>query len=134
MAMKKKYSLDIESGVETSLTQAVQYCLDRLYTSRISLNMLTNQHLMVYGHMATKLPGQVGIIHPHTDVEDVVMHAYMKAKEICESCYLRAPEMEMKAQNSKSPGEKVVTWYCLISVKGKAHFIDYPLIYFILRI
>ena len=34
MAMKKKYSIDIENGVETSLTQAVQYCLDRLYTSR----------------------------------------------------------------------------------------------------
>jgi len=108
MAMKKKYNLDIESGVETSLTQAVQYCLDRLYTSRISLNMLTNQHLMVYGHMATKLPGQVGIIHPQTDVEDVVQHAYARAKEICERCYLEAPQLEIKAHNVKSPGEKIL--------------------------
>jgi len=108
MAMKKKYSLDIENGVETSLTKAVQYCLDRLYTSRISLNMLTNQHLMVYGHMATKLPGQVGIIHPQTDVGDVVQHAYLKAKEICEKCYLQAPEVEVKIHNVKSPGEKVM--------------------------
>ena len=30
----------------------MQYCLDRLYTSRISLNMLTNQHLMLHGYKA----------------------------------------------------------------------------------
>jgi predicted house-cleaning NTP pyrophosphatase (Maf/HAM1 superfamily) len=33
----------------------VQYSLDRIYTSRISLNMLTDQHLMVYGHLSTAL-------------------------------------------------------------------------------
>jgi hypothetical protein len=35
--------------------RTVQYSLDRIYTSRISLNMLTDQHLMVYGHLNTVL-------------------------------------------------------------------------------
>ena len=78
-----------------------------MFLFRISLNMLTNQHLMVYGHMATKLPGQVGIIHPQIDVGDVVLHAYRRAKEICEKCYLQAPELEIKAHNVMAPGDKV---------------------------
>ena len=69
-AMRKKYHLGMEEvGPNHSLTRAIQYCLDRLYLHRyertslikftlslifrISLNMLTRQHLMVYGHVKT---------------------------------------------------------------------------------
>jgi len=106
MSMKKKYGVSLE-GEDNPLTQAVQYCLDRLYTSRISLNMLTNQHLMVYGHMATRLPGQVGVIHPKTDVEEVVTHAYTNAAFLCERCYLHAPTLEIKSHNITQPDSKV---------------------------
>ena len=53
-AMRHKYGLSAEDiDRNHGLTRAVQYCLDRLYLHRISLNMLTNQHLMVYGHVKT---------------------------------------------------------------------------------
>lgn len=106
IAMRKKYGLNLEEN-ECALTQTVQYCLDRLYLSRISLNMLTNQHLMVYGHVATRLPGQIGVIHPHTDVEEIVKHAFHNAAFLCEQCYLHAPSLEIKSHNITKPNTKV---------------------------
>ncbi len=46
---------EISTNFIHTWSRAVQYSLDRIYTSRISLNMLTDQHLMVYGHLSTAL-------------------------------------------------------------------------------
>ena len=49
MISRRQYDLSLSLD-GCALTRAVQYCLDRLYISRISLNMLTNQHLMLHGY------------------------------------------------------------------------------------
>jgi len=106
-AMRKKYQLGMEEvGPNHSLTRAIQYCLDRLYLHRISLNMLTRQHLMVYGH-STMVENQVGVIHPELDVEAAVRYAYNDARVLCQSCYLTAPQLEIKSHNVTSPENKV---------------------------
>ena len=97
MAMKNKYSLSLENE-ECALTQSVQYCLDRLYMSRISLNMLTNQHLMLHGYKSP-VPGQVGVIHPAADVAAIVRHAFTEAQFLCERCYLNSPSLELRSHN-----------------------------------
>jgi len=97
MAMKNKYSLSLENE-ECALTQSVQYCLDRLYMSRISLNMLTNQHLMLHGYK-NPVPGQVGVIHPAADVAAIVKHAFTEAQFLCERCYLHSPPLDLKSHN-----------------------------------
>jgi len=105
MAMKKKYDLNL-SQEDCALTKSVQYCLDRLYISRISLNMLTNQHLMLHGYK-NPVPGQVGVIHPTADVEAIVRHAYSEARFLCERCYLSAPSLELKSHNLTEPTKPV---------------------------
>jgi len=106
-AMRKKYQLGMEEvGPNHSLTRAIQYCLDRLYLHRISLNMLTRQHLMVYGH-ATMVENQVGMIHQELDVEAAVRFAYNDARLLCERCYLTAPKLEIKSHNVTCPENKV---------------------------
>jgi len=106
-AMRQKYQLGMEEvGPNHSLTRAIQYCLDRLYLHRISLNMLTRQHLMVYGHVKT-VENQVGMIHQDLDVEAAVRYAYNDAKLLCESCYLTAPKLEIKSHNVTCPDNKV---------------------------
>lgn len=106
-ALRHKYGLSVEEvGSNHGLTAAVQYCLDRLYLHRISLNMLTNQHLMVYGHVKT-VENQVGVIHPNTDVEAVVRHAFNNARLICQKCYVHAPELEIKSHNVTCPDNRV---------------------------
>lgn len=106
-ALKHKYGLrpeDVDSN--HGLTAAVQYCLDRLYLHRISLNMLTNQHLMVYGHVKT-IENQVGVIHPNMDVEAVVRNAFENASLICKMCYLHAPQLEIMTHNQTCPENRV---------------------------
>lgn len=101
MNMKEKYGISLE-GEDCALSRTVQYSLDRIYTSRISLNMLTDQHLMVYGHLNTVL-NQVGVIHPRTDLAAVVRHAYENAAFLCEGCYLTCPHLELTSQNATAP-------------------------------
>ena len=115
MAMKNKYSLSLENE-ECGLTQSVQYCLDRLYMSRISLNMLTNQHLMLHGYKSP-VPGQVGVIHPAADVAAIVKHAFTEAQFLCERCYLHSPALDLRSHN--------LTEDCPVSVKHVPSHIYY---------
>jgi len=107
MAMKNKYGLSLEEE-ECGLTQSVQYGLDRLYTSRISLNMLTNQHLMLHGYK-NPVAGQVGVIHPAADVAAIVKHAYSEAQFLCERCYLHSPGLELSSHNLTEAGPRPVS-------------------------
>jgi len=106
-ALRLKYGLSVEDvGGNDGITGAVQYCLDRLYLHRISLNMLTNQHLMVHGHIKT-VANQVGVIHPDTDVEAVVRYAFHNAELLCQRCYIHAPNLEIRSHNVTSPNNRV---------------------------
>jgi len=105
MAMKEKYGVSLDEE-DCALTKSVQYCLDRLYISRISLNMLTNQHLMVHGYK-NPIKHQIGVINPQTDLESVVRHAYSDARFLCEQCYIAAPKLELKTHNLTSPDQRV---------------------------
>ena len=107
MAMKTKYGLSLEEE-ECGLTQSVQYCLDRLYTSRISLNMLTNQHLFLHGYK-TPVAEQVGVIHPSADVAAIVRHAFGEAQFLCERCYLHSPALELSSHNLTEAGPAPVS-------------------------
>lgn len=105
MDMKDKYGVSLDEE-DCALTKSVQYCLDRLYLSRISLNMLTNQHLMVHGYK-TPVKAQIGVIDPLTDLEEVVRHAYSDARFLCEQCYIAAPKLDLRTHNLTSPNNSV---------------------------
>jgi len=105
MDMKNKYGVSLEEE-DCALTKSVQYCLDRLYLSRISLNMLTNQHMMVHGYK-TPVNNQIGVINPATDLEEVVRHAYVNARFLCEQCYMAAPHLELRTHNLTNPNHGV---------------------------
>ena len=124
MAMKQKYDLNL-SQEDCALTKSVQYCLDRLYISRISLNMLTNQHLMLHGYK-NPVPGQVGVIHPTADVEAIVRHAYSEARFLCERCYLSAPGLELKSHNLTEPMKPVSVKHVPSHIYYMAFEVNYP--------
>jgi len=105
MDMKDKYGVSLDEE-DCALTRSVQYCLDRLYLSRISLNMLTNQHMMVHGYK-NPVPHQIGVIHPQTDLEEVVRHAYTNARFLCEQCYIAAPRLELRTHNLTNSSDSV---------------------------
>ena len=54
-----------------------------------------------------QVENQVGVIHPDTDVEAVVRHAYNNARLLCQKCYLTAPELELKSHNVTCPQNRL---------------------------
>ena len=87
-------SVQVDTGVET----AVQYFLDRLYMTTISLRMLINQHLYVHGANIAA-PRHVGRINPHCDVVAEIRRAYSEAARLCDVHYGKHPELKLVSNN-----------------------------------
>ncbi|KHJ84450.1 hypothetical protein OESDEN_15836, partial [Oesophagostomum dentatum] len=67
-------------GVDIASEKGIQYFLDRFYINRISIRMLQNQHLVVFGNVLPESPRHVGCIDPACDVESVVHDAFENAR------------------------------------------------------
>uniref|UniRef100_A0A0M3IBQ8 Protein-serine/threonine kinase n=2 Tax=Ascaris TaxID=6251 RepID=A0A0M3IBQ8_ASCLU len=91
-------------GVDIASERGIQYFLDRFYINRISIRMLQNQHLVVFGVVLPESPRHIGCIDPGCDVESVVHDAYENARFLCERYYLTAPGMKLEMHNSVNPG------------------------------
>ena len=97
MHMKSHYSKEhlMKSGIES----CIQYFLDRLYMSRISIHMLINQHTIIYGNEAPVSSSHVGSIDPNCDVSMIVEDAYQNAAFLCDQHYLQSPSLELQVSN-----------------------------------
>lgn len=88
----------------------IQYFLDRLYMSRISIHMLINQHTILFGNelpppvfsgaAPPEAPQHTGIIDPACDAAMVVQDAFENAAFLCDQVYLQSPKLELKVVNS----------------------------------
>eukprot|EP00095_Tigriopus_kingsejongensis_P000220 snap_masked-scaffold55_size446313-processed-gene-1.5 protein:Tk00220 transcript:snap_masked-scaffold55_size446313-processed-gene-1.5-mRNA-1 annotation:"PREDICTED:" len=85
-----------------------QYFLDRLYMSRVSIRMLINQHLMLYGGVLPQEESDIGCISPHCNVAHIVQRAYQNAAFLCDQTYLSSPEMMLDIVNSTQQGLDVI--------------------------
>ncbi|KAF7256815.1 hypothetical protein EG68_05748 [Paragonimus skrjabini miyazakii] len=87
MEMKERHKTDLITNNQ------VQYFLDRFYMMRISLRMLINQHLLMFGSELNKHRRFVGSVDPDCNVLEILEDAYEDAKYLCEHYYSTAPEM-----------------------------------------
>jgi len=109
MQMKSQHSshhLD-KAGV----TSCIQYFLDRLYMSRISIHMLINQHTILYGDEPPESPIHVGSIDPDCDVPMIVKDAFNNAAFLCDQYYLQSPSLELEVVNTVDNSAQVRTVY-----------------------
>ena len=93
----EEMNLRSDTGIEGVLTNF----LDRLYMTRISVRMLYNQHLYVYGDNISK-PRHVGQINPYCDVSSVIRRAYDEAGKLSELHYGKKPEVVMSSVNKSA--------------------------------
>ncbi|XP_041939567.1 pyruvate dehydrogenase (acetyl-transferring) kinase isozyme 2, mitochondrial [Alosa sapidissima] len=95
-------------GEDPVTSQNIQYFLDRLYMSRISIRMLINQHTLVFdGEMKPVHASAIGSIDPHCNVTEIVRDAYENAKGLCEQYYLISPDLLLNELNTKSRGQPI---------------------------
>ncbi|GAB0095728.1 pyruvate dehydrogenase (acetyl-transferring) kinase, mitochondrial [Sergentomyia squamirostris] len=91
----KESTGEIDPGMEAS----IQYFLDRLYMSRISIRMLINQHTILFGNTEPDPGKHIGCIDPICNPSAVVRDAYETAKFLCDQYYFGAPALEIEEFN-----------------------------------
>uniref|UniRef100_A0A7E4V336 Protein-serine/threonine kinase n=1 Tax=Panagrellus redivivus TaxID=6233 RepID=A0A7E4V336_PANRE len=94
-------------GVDIASEKGIQYFLDRFYLNRISIRMLQNQHLVVFGSVLPESPRHVGCIDPACDVENVVQDAFENARFLCESYYLSSPNVILTCENAVDKDKRI---------------------------
>jgi len=102
---------DTRNGeVEPSTETSIQYFLDRLYMSRISIRMLINQHTLLFGDNPQE-GRHVGWIDPNCNPVSVIQDAYENARFLCDQYYLASPELEVNVHNDVDNGEPIQICY-----------------------
>jgi len=86
----------LKGGVSEGVDETIQYFLDRLYISRISIHMLISHYNALHGNYKT-LTGMVGTIDQNCDVVAVAENAYRDAAVLCEQEYLDSPKLDIRA-------------------------------------
>ncbi|XP_067225260.1 pyruvate dehydrogenase (acetyl-transferring) kinase isozyme 2, mitochondrial isoform X2 [Chanodichthys erythropterus] len=99
-------------GQDPVTNQNIQYFLDRLYLSRISIRMLINQHTLVFDGATNPVhPNTIGSIDPHCQVADVVKDAYESAKMLCDQYYLSSPDLVLQELNTNNRSQPISIVY-----------------------
>ena len=83
-----------------------------LNSARISIRMLMDQHLMVYGYERSP-PDNVGVINPQTDIRAILTEAYEDAKFLCEQGYMDVPRLKLVESTIGPAGVDRVTPLCV---------------------
>jgi len=102
MAMKDQVQND-EGEMDAGIDDAVQYFLNRMYMSHISIRMLINQYAFAHGSDIVK-PGHIGMIDPYCDVATVINKAYTQAAKICDQHYGAHPGLKLSVNNNCEKG------------------------------
>uniref|UniRef100_A0A182JS98 Protein-serine/threonine kinase n=1 Tax=Anopheles christyi TaxID=43041 RepID=A0A182JS98_9DIPT len=99
-----------DGAIEPSTELSIQYFLDRLYMSRISIRMLINQHTILFGEIP-QTGRHIGSIDPLCDPHMVVRDAYENARFLCDQYYLASPELEVIEHNEIDKGNPIKIVY-----------------------
>uniref|UniRef100_A0A1A9VPQ3 Protein-serine/threonine kinase n=1 Tax=Glossina austeni TaxID=7395 RepID=A0A1A9VPQ3_GLOAU len=86
-------------AVDSSMEASIQYFLDRLYMSRISIRMLINQHTLLFGQFPNDQGRHIGCLDPACQITNVVTDAYENARFLCDQYYLTSPRLEIQEHN-----------------------------------
>merc|ERR1719228_983340 len=91
------------------LNQAIQYFLDRLYMSRISINMLISHNKALYcPEESNRSDGLKGTIDPKCDAVKIAKSAYQNAVFLCDQIYMDAPKLNIDCVDLTDPGKASV--------------------------
>ena len=91
-SMKAKLSISSDD-INNHLFSAVKIFLDRLYTNRIGIHMITDQHLNLFGGSELCNPQRTGVIVPNTNLMESLRYAIDEATVHTENVYMVAPRV-----------------------------------------
>ena len=98
VSMKDRLNISVDDS-NSLIFNSIKMFLDRLYTSRIGIHMITDHHLVVYGYERVR-PNNIGIIRPNCDLTSVLVDAMDEVTFDTENIYMVAPKVTIKVHNS----------------------------------
>jgi len=105
-AMKETIAAS-EEGERTEKFSKMTTALDRFFTSRISIHMITNYHLKLFANDRVQF-NDVGLIRPNCDIRSVLEDAVSEVTGQMEYDYMAAPRVDIKIyKNAKEITEPV---------------------------
>lgn len=104
--------------MQDGVTDTIQYFLDRLYTSRISIHMLISHYQSLHG-IRSNSEGLIGTIDPQCDLLKVAEEAYNAASLLCDNEYFDHPELKSRAVDTTD--ENIETQGRVTAVYVPAH-------------
>ena len=97
----------IESAMtsDNSMTaEGIQYLLDRLFTTKISLALLTSVYDAV--HCRNKQALET-LVTRRCDVMKIIEEAHDRASTVCETSYMEFADLELRGRNVRNPVKEV---------------------------
>uniref|UniRef100_A0A5S6QT72 Protein-serine/threonine kinase n=1 Tax=Trichuris muris TaxID=70415 RepID=A0A5S6QT72_TRIMR len=101
-------------GIDPVTQKNIQFFLNRFYLSRISIRMLINQHLILFGestHPFYQSSRHIGCIDPTCEVIGIIEDAYENARFLCDRYYLKSPGMKLEYKNDAQPSQPITIVY-----------------------
>lgn len=92
-SMKENLSISSDD-INNHIFSAVKIFLDRLYTNRIGIHMITDQHLHLFGGSELCAPQRTGVIVPNTNLLESLRYAIDEATVHTENVYMAAPRVK----------------------------------------
>ena len=94
-------SMEMENGGSSMTSISIQYLLDRLYTSRISIHLLISMYQAVFKKDERLIQKTV---KSDCDVMDVARNAFEDASYMCEREFQEHPELEISGRDTTRRG------------------------------
>ena len=108
---KKKEMLAIGPAEKEEIDQlfsSLRIVLDRFFTSRISIHMITNHHLELFSKDRV-VPSEVGLIRRKCDIRSILSDAADEATMYVEDMYMACPKVDIRMyKNAREITEPVV--------------------------
>ena len=106
VSLRLKLSISLDD-VHNQTFITIKTFLDRLYTNKIGIHMITDQHLVVYGYERVG-PNNVGIIKPNCNLTSILVDALDEATFDIENIYMVAPKVDIKVFKNDKKLEKCI--------------------------
>jgi len=106
-SLREKGSLHVNK--RDKLNKKVHYFLDRLYTMRISVQMLISHHKRFFCSPGDPnyYPCKQGTIEPKCDPAAIAQEAFENAQLVCEQIYMDSPKVNIKVHNMVTNTDEV---------------------------
>lgn len=108
-AMKETHNMDMDDSSSYLIFNSIKLFLDRFYTSRISIRLITNLHLALCAKEDRVQPNHAEIVKRNCDIRSILSDVVDEVTVVVESNYMAAPKVDIEMyEGGKRPRDPLL--------------------------